>query len=161
MFRREAPVDETLTMHAIVSKASFKVYNCATVMLYTGMLTLTVTNPVWVVKTRLCLPDTASVPAYMRYTGLYDGLKKLYCNEGVRGFYRGFIPGLWGTSHGAIQFMLYEEFKKAHADYRSISIDTKLVMCYIMLFYNMQVQWTMINCRALLCMLQWLPLVNC
>lgn len=88
---------------------------------------MTVANPVWVVKTRLCLPDTSSVPAYMRYTGLSDGLRKLYHYEGVRGLYRGFIPGLWGTSHGAIQFMLYEEFKKAYADYKSIPIDTKLV----------------------------------
>lgn len=93
------------------------------------MLTLTVTNPIWVVKTRLCLPDTVCVPMYMRYSGLCDGLTKLYSNEGLRGLYRGFLPGLWGTSHGAIQFMLYEEFKKAYADYKSISIDAKLVCC--------------------------------
>ena len=96
-----------------------------------GMLTLTVTNPVWVVKTRLCLPNTVSVPTYMHYAGLCDGLKKLYRIEGVRGLYRGFVPGLWGTSHGAIQFMLYEELKKSYAGYKSISIDTKLVSgCY-------------------------------
>lgn len=95
------------------------------------MLTLAVTNPIWVVKTRLCLSNTASVPMYMRYSGLFDGLKKLYCHEGLRGLYRGFIPGLWGTSHGAIQFMLYEEFKKAYADYKSNSIDTKLVIIAI------------------------------
>lgn len=92
-----------------------------------GMLTLSVSNPIWVVKTRLCLSNTASVPAYMHYSGLCDGLRKLYRHEGFRGLYRGFAPGLWGTSHGAVQFMFYEEFKKAYAGYRSISIDSKLV----------------------------------
>ncbi len=91
-----------------------------------GTMTLTVTNPIWVVKTRLCLANTASVPEHMRYSGLRDGLAKLYYHEGVKGLYKGYIPGLFGTSHGAIQFMLYEEFKKKYADYKSISIDTKL-----------------------------------
>lgn len=35
-----------------------------------GILTLSLTNPVWVVKTRLCLPDTENVPSNMRYKGL-------------------------------------------------------------------------------------------
>ena len=90
-------------------------------------MTLSVTNPIWVIKTRMCLANTASVPDHMRYSGLRDGLRKLFRYEGVRGLYKGYIPGLWGTSHGAIQFMLYEEFKKAYADYRSIAIDAKLV----------------------------------
>ena len=92
------------------------------------MLTLSVANPIWVVKTRLCLADTSSVPYYMRYSGLRDGLLKLYKYEGFKGLYRGFVPGLWGTSHGAIQFMLYEEFKKAYTGFQSISIDSKLVI---------------------------------
>ncbi len=90
-------------------------------------MTLSVTNPIWVVKTRLCLSNTAKVPAYMQYKGLYDGLTRLYVHEGFRGLYRGFTPGLLGTSHGAIQFMLYEELKKYYANYKSISIDSKLV----------------------------------
>ena len=95
--------------------------------LHAGMLTLTTTNPIWVVKTRLCLTNTSTVPSYMRYSGLRDGLIKLYSFEGIKGLYRGFVPGLFGTSHGAIQFMLYEEMKKMYSDYKSISINTKLV----------------------------------
>ena len=89
------------------------------------MLTLTVANPIWVVKTRLCLPDTPSVPSHMRYFGLRDGLYKLYKYEGIRGLYKGYIPGVFGTSHGAIQFMIYEELKKLYSS--SYGMQTSLV----------------------------------
>jgi len=91
------------------------------------MLTLSVANPIWVVKTRLCLPDTPLVPTYMRYSGLRDGLYKLYKHEGVKGLYKGFVPGLFGTSHGAVQFMMYEELKRMYANRHSISINVPLV----------------------------------
>ena len=88
---------------------------------------MTLTNPIWVVKTRLCLTNTANVPSYMHYKGLTDGLVNLFRYEGVRGLYKGYLPGLFGTSHGAIQFMVYEELKKAYCNYYHISITTKLV----------------------------------
>ena len=134
--------------------------NCITQvhsLLNLGMMTLSVTNPVWVIKTRLCLANTSSVPETMRYSGLLDGLRKLYYHEGVRGLYKGYIPGLWGTSHGAIQFMLYEEFKKAYANYKSTSIDAKLVMLSLLKFHNIVI---VLLDRALLCMSQWQLPVN-
>lgn len=55
-----------------------------------GILTLMLTNPIWVVKTRLCLQyeATSSIPKEMRYNGMMDALLKIYRNEGVRGLYR-------------------------------------------------------------------------
>ena len=94
---------------------------------HAGVITLTLTNPIWVVKTRLCLTNTTNVPSYMHYKGLTDGLVNLFRYEGVRGLYKGYLPGLFGTSHGAIQFMVYEELKKAYCNYYHISIATKLV----------------------------------
>ncbi|XP_003387458.1 PREDICTED: mitochondrial folate transporter/carrier-like [Amphimedon queenslandica] len=91
-----------------------------------GVLTLSLTNPIWVIKTRLCLPDTESVPSHMRYKGLRDGLWKLYKYEGIRGLYKGYIPGLVGTSHGTIQFVVYEELKKTYCNYQSIPITAQL-----------------------------------
>ena len=66
----------------------------------------------------------------MRYTGLTDGLVNLFRYEGVRGLYKGYLPGLFGTSHGAIQFMVYEELKKAYCNFYNIPIVTKLVSCW-------------------------------
>lgn len=43
---------------------------------------------------------------------IIDGLYRIVKHEGLLGFYKGIIPSLLGTSHGAIQFMIYEEMKK-------------------------------------------------
>lgn len=57
-----------------------------------GILTLLVTNPIWVVKTRLCL-QYGNEDAYIAkggqfYNGMSDALVKIYKSEGVRGLYR-------------------------------------------------------------------------
>lgn len=63
-----------------------------------GVLTLLVTNPIWVVKTRLCLQYgiKGSVPkdASTSYNGMGDALVKIYQMEGVRGLYRVSLPGM-------------------------------------------------------------------
>ena len=41
-----------------------------------------------------------------------DGIRQVYRSEGIRGFYRGLLPSLFGVSHGALQFMAYEQLKK-------------------------------------------------
>lgn len=94
-----------------------------------GILTLMMTNPIWVVKTRLCLQvnDAGSVANSKNYKGMVDGLTKIYRQEGFRGLYKGFVPGMFGVSHGALQFMTYEEMKNRFNQYRNLPIDTKLV----------------------------------
>ncbi|XP_063617095.1 solute carrier family 25 member 32 isoform X2 [Cydia splendana] len=92
-----------------------------------GVLSLVMTNPIWVVKTRLCLQYSEEhVADNKRYKGMVDGLCKIYRTEGVRGLYRGFVPGMFGVSHGALQFMTYEEMKNRYNQYRNLPIDIKL-----------------------------------
>lgn len=115
-----------------------------------GALTTAITNPIWVVKTRLCLqyenvspattPATATattasttgsskaglLPESKRYYGTWDALKKVYKYEGVSGLYRGFVPGLLGVSHGAIQLAAYEEMKKIYLARSKLPHDHKL-----------------------------------
>lgn len=52
------------------------------------------------------------------YTSILDGTQRIYKADGLSGFYRGLVPSLFGVSHGALQFMAYEQMKKwrtAHA----------------------------------------------
>lgn len=44
------------------------------------------------------------------------GAQQIHREEGVRGFYRGLLPSLLGVSHGALQFMTYEQLKRYHVD---------------------------------------------
>lgn len=94
---------------------------------FAGACTLAVTNPIWVVKTRMCLqPGLSVAEGGVHYTGVLNGLKQLYKHEGIKGYYRGFVPGLLGVSHGALQFMAYEELKKLHSKYTGKPTSTKL-----------------------------------
>ncbi|XP_055853656.1 mitochondrial folate transporter/carrier [Episyrphus balteatus] len=93
-----------------------------------GVLTLLLTNPIWVVKTRLCLQyeNVANAPKSDVYRGMVHALGQIYKQEGVRGLYKGFFPSMLGVSHGALQFMTYEEMKNSYNEHRKLPIDTKL-----------------------------------
>nr|XP_057909517.1 mitochondrial folate transporter/carrier-like [Doryrhamphus excisus]XP_057909518.1 mitochondrial folate transporter/carrier-like [Doryrhamphus excisus] len=90
-----------------------------------GILTLTITNPIWVTKTRLVL-QYSSDPTNKQYKGMLDALIKIYRTEGVSGLYKGYVPGLFGTSHGALQFMAYEQLKRRYKKYKKVPADAKL-----------------------------------
>lgn len=74
----------------------------------TGLLTAVATNPIWVIKTRMLSTPTSHPGAYK---SIVDGTQRLYRSEGLLGFYRGLVPSLFGVSHGALQFMAYEQLK--------------------------------------------------
>ncbi|KAK4543081.1 hypothetical protein LTR36_005858 [Oleoguttula mirabilis] len=77
-----------------------------------GILTAVFTNPIWVIKTRM-LSTARNTPG--AYRSIAHGSYELYRSEGIRGFYRGLLPSLFGVSHGAIQFMAYEQLKNRWA----------------------------------------------
>lgn len=52
-----------------------------------GILTLTLTNPIWVTKTRLVLQYNSDSSS-KRYKGMVDALVKIYRHEGVPGLYK-------------------------------------------------------------------------
>ncbi|XP_060600939.1 mitochondrial folate transporter/carrier-like isoform X2 [Ruditapes philippinarum] len=91
-----------------------------------GLLTLVLTNPIWVAKTRLCLQYESRPTDCIKYNGTIDALVKLYKYEGIRGLYKGFVPGVFGISHGAIQFMTYEEMKNYYNQRQNRPVDTRL-----------------------------------
>lgn len=72
-------------------------------LISTGVMTLFITNPIWVVKTRLCLQydgidkklDTGR--SGRRYRGMLDALYKIYRYEGLRGLYKVSVSALYKT----------------------------------------------------------------
>jgi solute carrier family 25 (mitochondrial folate transporter), member 32 len=74
------------------------------------------TNPIWVIKTRLMSQVGLHAPAEARppwhYRSTLDAAVKMYQREGLSVFYSGLGPALLGLSHVAIQFPLYEYLKE-------------------------------------------------
>ncbi|CAH1776198.1 unnamed protein product [Owenia fusiformis] len=104
-----------------------------------GLLTLVITNPIWVVKTRLCLQydrfsiDGTKCQKSQQYSGMVDTMTKIYKFEGIKGLYKGMLPGVFGVSHGALQFMAYEQLKQKYNSYRERPQDCRFnSMEYIM-----------------------------
>ncbi|KAI9672421.1 MAG: hypothetical protein M1829_004500 [Trizodia sp. TS-e1964] len=73
-----------------------------------GSLTTLLTNPIWVLKTRM-LSTAASHPG--AYPSLFTGLTSILRADGPAGLYRGLAPALLSVSQGAVQFALYERLK--------------------------------------------------
>lgn len=76
-----------------------------------GMFTQVLTNPVWVLKTRMLSSDRGAAGAY---PSMWAGAAQLWRTEGWRGFYRGLGIGLFGVSHGAVQFAVYDPLKQMY-----------------------------------------------
>lgn len=80
-----------------------------------GACSTLVTNPIWVIKTRLMsqvsrsATDGARTPWH--YHNTWDAARKMLRTEGIASFYSGLSPALLGLTHVAIQFPLYEYFK--------------------------------------------------
>ncbi|KAI0533252.1 mitochondrial folate carrier protein [Xylaria digitata] len=76
-----------------------------------GMFTQVLTNPIWVLKTRMLSSDRGAVGAY---PSMWAGAAQLLQTEGWSGFYRGLGISLFGVSHGAVQFAVYDPLKQMY-----------------------------------------------
>lgn len=82
-----------------------------------GASSTMVTNPIWVIKTRLMLQVSGSAanndhrPPW-HYNGTFDAARKMFKTEGILSFYSGLTPALLGLTHVAIQFPAYEFLKR-------------------------------------------------
>lgn len=73
-----------------------------------GLLSAVLTNPIWVIKTRMLSTNAAQEGAY---PGMIFGLRSIWRGEGYRGYFHGLVPSLAGVSHGALYFVAYEKLK--------------------------------------------------
>ncbi|ABN66517.2 mitochondrial carrier protein [Scheffersomyces stipitis CBS 6054] len=91
-----------------------------------GITSSCAVNPIWVVKTRLMIQTgkghtiydsvkaKASTDKVKRtyYKGTIDAFSKMYREEGIKVFYSGLVPSLFGLLHVGIHFPVYEKLKK-------------------------------------------------
>ncbi|KAJ4302387.1 hypothetical protein N0V88_002531 [Collariella sp. IMI 366227] len=90
-----------------------------------------VTNPIWVIKTRLMSQSSShdrshispfprgsntptsrpSLHSPWHYKSTWDAARKMYTTEGILSFYSGLTPALLGLTHVAVQFPAYEFLK--------------------------------------------------
>ncbi|TLS27412.1 hypothetical protein PpBr36_04452, partial [Pyricularia pennisetigena] len=80
-----------------------------------GAAVQVLTNPIWVLKTRMLSSDRGSAGAY---PSMWAGASRVWREEGLRGFYRGLGISLLGVSHGAVQFAVYEPAKRLYVAWR-------------------------------------------
>lgn len=80
-----------------------------------GIITGTVTNPIWLVKTRLQLDKQHARPGGhgRQYRNALDCVKKTLRTEGIRGLYRGLSASYLGVSESTLQWVLYEQAKRS------------------------------------------------
>lgn len=86
--------------------------------MFSGAITCLFTNPIWLIKTRMQLQQanvkglSSTAHSISPYKGTYDAFRSIVREEGLRGLYRGLVPALFLTSHGAVQFSIYEDLKR-------------------------------------------------
>ena len=90
-----------------------------------GACLVLLTNPIWLIKTRLQLQNSRmeqEICAKTKtvkppYRGLTHAAMTIVREEGFLALYKGSIPALFLVSHGGIQFVTYEFLKSQYAMY--------------------------------------------
>lgn len=90
------------------SYTNLKSWHYLTSAFAAGWSTSILTNPIWVIKTRMISTDRGTKNAYR---SIWDGVKQIYGNEGIVGFYRGLTPALLNVAQGAVQLSIYDLLK--------------------------------------------------
>jgi len=79
--------------------------------LLAGIAGNTLTNPIFMVRTRMQLVADSAAGQKV-YSGYGECISTIYKQEGIKGFYKGITASYWGCSEGALQFLMYEQLKK-------------------------------------------------
>lgn len=74
-----------------------------------GGISQTIIYPLEVLKTRLALRKTG------QYSSIMDAVMKIYTQEGIRSFYRGYVPNILGIlPYAGIDLCIYETLKRKY-----------------------------------------------
>ena len=102
-----------ISKHLNDGRESAWVHLCAAAT--SGIMTGTITNPIWLVKTRVQLDkshaERAGSAQARKYRNALDCAVQTVRNEGVRGLYRGLSASYLGITESTLQWVLYEQGK--------------------------------------------------
>ena len=73
-----------------------------------GMLTMLVTNPIWVLKTRTMLHFNEKTSKLSGPTLAKQTVREMYKKEGFKAFFRGFPISIFLSLYGMISMSIYE-----------------------------------------------------
>ncbi|KAJ3259660.1 hypothetical protein HK103_001921 [Boothiomyces macroporosus] len=68
-------------------------------------ITTILTNPIWVVNTRLLVKNNKKM-------GVKDAIGEIYTEDGIGGFWKGILPAMVLVTNPVIQFAVFERLKK-------------------------------------------------
>ena len=102
-------------------------YFSASVM--AGLSTSIITNPIWVLKTRILGSN--------EYKSMLDGIKQMLNKEGILSFWKGTIPSLFQVFQASLQITIYDNIKQhfnIHDDLTTLyaSATSKIISTLIM-----------------------------
>lgn len=90
-----------------------------------GMFMVGVTNPIWLIKTRMQLQmrNAEMASGVVRpYQNMWDAARTIVREESFTALYKGSGAALLLTSHGGVQFVVYEYLRK-HFHYQRLSCE--------------------------------------
>ena len=103
-----------------------------------GFSAVTVTNPIWFVKTRLQLNESR------RCLTALDVVNKILKEKGVLGFYKGISASYFGIAESAICFTMYEHLKSISNE--QMNSDSKSYLKFIGYFTSAGFAKTLASC---------------
>lgn len=78
-----------------------------------GFVTVVVTSPVDVIKTRIMHENTVHCNKLQYSSSSTQVFKQIFLTEGLLGFYKGFIPNWFrSTPYTIIAFVIFEQLRK-------------------------------------------------
>ncbi|XP_036601308.1 solute carrier family 25 member 36 isoform X2 [Trichosurus vulpecula] len=83
-----------------------------------GFTAITMTNPIWLIKTRLQLDARNRGEKQM---SAFECVRKVYQTDGLKGFYRGMSASYAGISETVIHFVIYESIKQKVLEHKTAS----------------------------------------
>lgn len=75
-----------------------------------GACCIPFTNPIWLIKVRMQVQ--AGRKDVLKYTSVSNAFTRIVREEGIMALYKGALPALFLTTHGAVKFVVYESLKK-------------------------------------------------